>query len=567
MFKITIETKKGTPVADQVIESGNCLLGKSSDCDIRLHGWLLGKKHAVFERKDNGIFLTTLDSKVGVRVHGQPVESYGPISNEDVFQIDSYVVRLIDYKASSVLDSEESKEEKTDERQSTYIETERAKSESESVRIENRRELKNLYQQYRLEVNRELLKQMDLRRINVNNMDDSQLRSFSKKLISDIVDTLENDLPESIDRNQLVKQVLDESVGLGPLEDLIADDSISEIMVNSWSEIFYERSGKIYESDVTFTDEKAVLAAIERIVAPIGRRIDESSPTVDARLKDGSRVNAVIPPVALKGACITIRKFAKEKLKAKDLIDFGSITREMVDFLENAVKYKQNVIVSGGTGSGKTTLLNVLSNFIPVDERVITVEDSAELRLSIKNLINMESRPANQEGKGEIAIRDLVRNCLRMRPDRIIVGECRSGEALDMLQAMNTGHDGSLTTVHANNPRDCIGRTEVMVMMAGMDLPMLAIREQIASAVNVIIQQTRFSCGSRKVTSICEVAGVEGETIQLGEIFRYRPTGFDANGKVTGYFEATGAIPRLYEELKQRGLNPDLSIFQNSGKG
>jgi len=348
---------------------------------------------------------------------------------------------------------------------------------------------------------------------------------------------------------------------------MLLDDSITEIMVNSWEEVFYERSGKILESDITFTDERSVLAVIERIVAPLGRRIDESSPTVDARLKDGSRVNAVIPPVALKGACITIRKFAREKLQAQHLINYGSITREMVEFLKTVVKYKQNVVVSGGTGSGKTTLLNVLSNFIPADERVVTVEDSAELRLNIRNLISMEARPANQEGKGEISIRDLVKNCLRMRPDRIIVGECRSGEALDMLQAMNTGHDGSLTTVHANTPRDCVGRIEVMVMMAGMDLPILAIREQIASAVNIIIQQTRFSCGSRKVTSICEVSGVEGSTIQLGEIFRYRPTGFDENGKVQGHYEATGLVPGLYEQLRGRGLNPDMSIFQQSRDG
>ena len=432
---------------------------------------------------------------------------------------------------------------------------------NELIEHQESHEVKKIYQQARGRVSRELLQQMDLRRINVSEMDDAQLRSFSEKLITDIVREMD-DLPAEVNQQALIKQVLDEAVGLGPIEDLLADDSITEIMVNSSSEIFYERNGRITESNVTFTDERSVLAVIERIVAPLGRRIDESSPTVDARLKDGSRVNAVIPPIALKGPCITIRKFAKEKLQGSHLIEYGSITQEMVDFLQLAVHNKQNIVVSGGTGSGKTTLLNVLSNFIPKQERVITVEDSAELRLNIKNLINMEARPANQEGKGEVSIRDLVRNCLRMRPDRIVVGECRSGEALDMLQAMNTGHDGSLTTVHANSPRDCVARIEVMVMMAGMDLPILAIREQIASAVDIIIQQTRFSCGSRKVTSITEVSGVEGSTIQMGEIFRYRPTGFDEEGRVQGVYESTGLIPQLYEKLRGMGHNPDLSIFQ-----
>ena len=571
MFRIIIETKKGTQVADQVVESGQCLLGKSAECDIRLHGWLLAKKHALFELRGDGIYLTSLDLKVGVRVNGHQVEKYGPASKDDVFQIDSYLIRLVDFKSDSrPADAAREEQSSSAGAESLAIarhQVIRPRQADESLAsVEQRKLLKEQYQKMRLQVSRELLQQMDLRRINVNSMNDAQLRSFTEKLIMDIVEDLD-DIPPGISKKELIKQVLDEAVGLGPLEDMLLDDSITEIMVNSWEEIFYERSGKILESDITFTDERSVLAVIERIVAPLGRRIDESSPTVDARLKDGSRVNAVIPPVALKGACITIRKFAREKLQAQHLINYGSITREMVEFLKTVVKYKQNVVVSGGTGSGKTTLLNVLSNFIPADERVVTVEDSAELRLNIRNLISMEARPANQEGKGEISIRDLVKNCLRMRPDRIIVGECRSGEALDMLQAMNTGHDGSLTTVHANTPRDCVGRIEVMVMMAGMDLPILAIREQIASAVNIIIQQTRFSCGSRKVTSICEVSGVEGSTIQLGEIFRYRPTGFDENGKVQGHYEATGLVPGLYEQLRGRGLNPDMSIFQQPRAG
>ncbi|MGO2012484.1 CpaF family protein, partial [Pseudoalteromonas sp.] len=308
----------------------------------------------------------------------------------------------------------------------------------------------------------------------------------------------------------------------------------------------------------------AVLSAIERIVTPLGRRIDEGQPMVDARLKDGSRVNAIIPPLALKGPCITIRKFMSRKLEAEDLINFGSMSQAMVDFLKMTVVNKRNIVISGGTGSGKTTLLNVLSNFIPDDERIITVEDAAELKLYQPNLVSLEARPPNQEGKGAVEIRDLVKNCLRMRPDRIVVGECRGGEALDMLQAMNTGHDGSLTTAHANTPRDCISRLEVMVMMAGMDLPIQAIREQIGSAVNMIAQQSRFSDGSRRVTSICEVTGVEGNVLQLSEIFKFNQTGYDSNGKVLGEYLPTGMIPEFYEKLRERGVDVDLGIF-NTG--
>src|SRR5690606_8409370 len=298
--------------------------------------------------------------------------------------------------------------------------------------------------------------------------------------------------------------------------------------------IYFEKQGKIEKSLITFSDNKAVLSAIERIVAPLGRRIDESSPMVDARLKDGSRVNAIIPPLALKGPCITIRKFMQEKLTAEKLAGFNSISVPMIKFINLAVHNKLNIIISGGTGSGKTTLLNVLSNFIPSDERIVTIEDAAELKLNQPHIVSLEARPANQEGKGAVTIRELVKNSLRMRPDRIVVGECRSGEALDMLQAMNTGHDGSMTTVHSNSPRDCVARLEVLVLMSGMELPVRAIREQIASAVHIIIQQTRFACGSRKVTSISEVTGMEGETVQIAEIFGFRQTGFDEKGKVQG---------------------------------
>jgi pilus assembly protein CpaF len=410
-------------------------------------------------------------------------------------------------------------------------------------------------------VHGKLIKMMDLRRVDVSRMVETELRSTTSALINEIIADA-TDIPAGVDKIQLAKQVLDEVVGLGPLEDLLSDDTVTEIMVNRYDEIFIERSGKLTQSEVTFTSDKAVLQAIERIVAPLGRRIDESSPMVDARLKDGSRVNAVIPPLALKGCNITIRKFSKNKLHDSDLVKYNSVTADMMSFLKVAVEKGTNIVISGGTGSGKTTLLNVLSNYIPDDERIVTVEDAAELKLSQPNLVSLEARPANVEGKGGIHIRDLVKNCLRMRPDRIVVGECRGGEALDMLQAMNTGHDGSLTTAHANTPRDCIARIEVMVLMSGLDLPIQAIREQISSAVHLIVQQSRFPDGTRKVTHITELTGMEAGMIQMQDIFLFKQQGYGADGKIRGTFVATGAIPELYQSLSERGIPVDLSIFQ-----
>ncbi|WP_236905352.1 CpaF family protein [Collimonas arenae] len=368
--------------------------------------------------------------------------------------------------------------------------------------------------------------------------------------------------PKSVDTKELSKFVLDEAVGLGVLESLLADDSVTEIMVNGAHEIFIERAGQTRRSNIAFSSEKALMGVIERIVSPIGRRVDESSPLCDARLKDGSRVNIVIPPIALKGPSISIRKFAKRRLQVEDMIKYDSLDDAMVKFLKICVEQKKNIVISGGTGSGKTTLLNVISNLIPPFERIVTIEDAAELKLYHDNLVTLEARPANVEGRGLVSIRELVKNALRMRPDRIIVGECRGGEALDMLQAMNTGHDGSLTTGHANSPRDMLSRLEVMVLMAGMDLPITAIREQMASAVQIIVQQTRFACGTRKVTSITEVTGMERGVIQMQEIFRFQRAGFNDAGKVRGYFTPCGYVPTFYEELRDHGINPDFSIFE-----
>jgi pilus assembly protein CpaF len=349
--------------------------------------------------------------------------------------------------------------------------------------------------------------------------------------------------------------MIDEALGLGPLEPLLADETVSEVMVVNPQKIFVERAGMIYETGLQFTDDASAKAVIERIVTPLGRRIDESTPLVDARLKDGSRVNAVIRPLALGGACITIRKFAKEPLTLKNLIDYGALTPQMAKFLTRSVAVRKNILISGGTGSGKTTLLNVLSGAIPERERIVTIEDAAELRLSQPHVVSLESRPPNLEGKGEITIRDLVRNALRMRPDRIVVGECRGGEAVDMLQAMNTGHEGSMTTVHSNSPREALTRLETLCLMAGMDLPSRALREQIGSSLHLIVQQTRFSDGTRRITSIAEVVGMDDEgRLESREIFTFERTGTGLSGRIEGKYRMTGYLPSFLDEFITAGL-------------
>lgn len=367
------------------------------------------------------------------------------------------------------------------------------------------------------------------------------------------------------ERERLFQQVIADIIGLGPLDPLLQDDTITEIMVNGPKNVFVERKGKVMPAPVTFDDDNHVKRIIDRIVAPLGRRVDETSPMVDARLPDGSRVNVVIRPIALCGPTITIRKFSKTPLGVEDLIRFGSMTKEIAEFMRACVVSRLNMIISGGTGSGKTTLLNVLSSFIPNDERILTIENAAELQLQQEHVVSLESRPPNIEGKGEVTIQDLVVNSLRMRPERIVVGECRSKEALDMLQAMNTGHDGSLTTLHANTPRDAISRLEVMCLMAGMDLPPRAIREQVASAVDVIVQQQRLSDGSRKITNITEVQGMEGEMITMSDIFEFEQTGLnkDQNGKevIVGRIKPTGMRPRFESRLEDHGFHLPASVF------
>lgn len=374
----------------------------------------------------------------------------------------------------------------------------------------------------------------------------------------------ENMVLSNSEKSRLFEQVVADILGLGPLEPLLNDESVTEIMVNGPKMIFVEQKGKVTLSPATFESDDHVLRIIDRIVAPLGRRVDESSPYVDARLGDGSRVNVIIRPLALVGPTITIRKFSKTPLTVNDLIKFGSMTPEVAQFLRACVISALNVVVSGGTGSGKTTLLNVLSSFIPNDERILTIENAAELQLQQEHVVGLESRPSNIEGKGEVTIQDLVVNSLRMRPDRIIVGECRGGEALDMLQAMNTGHDGSLTTLHANSPRDALSRLEVLCLMSGMDLPVRAIKEQVASAIDLIIQQSRLRDGTRKIVNVTEIQGMEGEMITMSDIFEYELTGYE-DKRIVGRFRATGIRPKFYDRIEDSGITLPANIF-NPGR-
>lgn len=397
----------------------------------------------------------------------------------------------------------------------------------------------------------------------ISGIEEKEARKQIRAVVQKLID--EESLPLNTQtRHQIIKEIEDDVLGLGPLEALLYDPTIADILVNGYKKIYVERFGKLELTPVRFNDDNHLMKIIDRIVSKIGRRIDESSPMVDARLQDGSRVNAIIPPLSLDGPSLSIRRFAVDKMALDDLVARDALTDYMAEFLKNATKSKLNILISGGTGSGKTTMLNAISNFIPSNERIITLEDSAELQLQLPHVLRLETRPANVEGKGEVTLRDLVRNSLRMRPDRIVIGEVRSGEAFDMLQAMNTGHEGSLTTVHANNPRDALARLENMVSMAGLDMPANAIRKQIVSAIHIIIQLSRLEDGSRRIVSIQEVDGMEGDVITLTEIFKYHRRGIDEKGVVLGQYCSTGLIPKCMSTFKQRGLNADLAIFTHN---
>lgn len=570
MFDILLKDNKAG-MSTHTCSAKSCTVGRSSKNLVCIKGWRIASVHAEFSQEAKGLFVFDRSGGIGIKVNGTEVPSFGPLTNNDEIVIGPYRLsvkyELGDVQPQAEIQASDKPEigidsgtlDELDQPAPINLKSNIGVSSSPWKQKHNKDSRRQFLWHNR--IHQKLMHAMDLRRTDVESMNDEQLKETVNGLILEIIDSIKDDLPKDMDRTRLAKEVLDEAIGLGPLEELLADNSITEIMVNKFDDIYVEQAGKLQKTIITFSSDDAVRSVIERIVSPLGRRIDESSPMVDGRLKDGSRINAVIPPLAIKGPTLTIRKFAKQKLKIENLIDFGAISAPMATFLETTVINRKNIIISGGTGSGKTTFLNVLSNYIPKNERIITVEDSAELRLNQPHVVSLEARPANMEGVGGIAIRDLVKNCLRMRPDRIVVGECRGGEALDMLQAMNTGHDGSLTTVHANSPRDLISRLEVMVMMAGMDLPERAIREQVTSAVHVVVQQARFADGSRKITHITEITGMESGRVQMQDIFVFKQKGFDAEGTVLGHFKATGRVPEFYEDLKQRGIPADMNIF------
>jgi pilus assembly protein CpaF len=415
------------------------------------------------------------------------------------------------------------------------------------------------FDQLKVRIHQQLVQRLDVQ--NLKALPPDTVRAEVRVVIRDLCQN-ERGLLSSTDQERLMDEVMDETFGLGPLEALLKDPTITDILINRWDKIYVERRGRLEQSDIRFRDNAHLRQIIDRIVGLVGRRIDETSPMVDARLADGSRVNAIIPPLALDGPAMSIRRFGAKPMQLEDLIRHGAFPAQVMDFLSAAVQARCNILISGGTGSGKTTLLNCLSRYIPPDERVVTIEDAAELQLQQPHVVRLETRPQNIEGRGEVTQRDLVKNCLRMRPDRIIIGEVRSGEALDMLQAMNTGHDGSMTTVHANTTRDALARLEVMIAMAGYDIPMRALRHQIASALQIVVQAARLTGGKRKVTRVTEITGMEGDGIQAHDIFQYEQTGVDGNGQAIGTFVVNGIRPRVCDKIEARGIPLPTELFQ-----
>ncbi len=564
MLKITTGKEKGRTL--ELTADTPLTIGRSESSGFCIPDKKVSRRHAEIVSAGENVFITDLSSRTGTRVNGRAIAQRTPLCIGDTIQIgetDLVLEKTEDAKAAPL--PRTTAPAKTE----PPVRTEKTQTQRNLPLYSAQESLAELYSSSMLT----LAKRVQTRVLELLNIDaaakeisNSEMRPKVADAVDQILREIRHEIPSSVKLDQFRQILLDDLIGLGPLSPLLRDGSISEIMINGSENIFIESKGLLYRSAAKFNSESHLQAIIQRIVEPLGRHIDAASPMVDARLEDGSRVNAVIPPLALDGSLVTIRKFASKKLTDDDLIKFGSLTKPMALFLREAVRARRNILVSGGTGSGKTTLLNILSQFIPEKERIITVEDSAELRLSHENLCRLEARPANVEGQGRITIRDLVVNTLRMRPDRIIVGECRGAEALDMLQAMNTGHDGSMTTCHANNPRDALSRLENMVMMAGFELPSAAIREQIASAIHLIVQQTRLPDGSRKIVKISEVTGREGNTILLQDIFTFEQEGFDENFHVIGRHTATGNIPTFVDELRQAGdLELDMSVFVPEG--
>lgn len=548
-----------------------CRIGRASRCEVSLSGWRVAKRHAEIREVAGGLLLEDSGSITGTLVNGQRVDRFGPLTPADEIDIGGFRLVIRTSEIRTVQTEEPTSQSKAwaqspvNDRSSLHHKTPTLSpaSPSASAAIQAIGPLVSqappsppgLLQSWSARMQRETLRALDLRRQDLSHLSDEALRAQVSDLVRHLIAGIDN-MPTEIDVEQLVREVVDAALGLGPLDLLLKDGSISEIMVNGPTEIWLERQGRLMRSALSFQSESDLRRVLDRIVTPLGRRIDEGSPMVDARLSDGSRVNAILAPLSLRGSALTIRRFARSLMSVSDLVTRGSASPQMLEFLQVCVASRRNIIISGGTGSGKTTLLNLLSNLIPEGERVITIEDSAELSLRGAHVVSLEARPPNLEQKGEVTIRDLVRNALRMRPDRIVIGECRGAEALDMLQAMNTGHDGSLTTLHANSARDVTSRLEVLCLMAGMDLPVQALREQVASAIDLIVHQARFADGVRRITTIAEVTGIESGRIQMQTLFEYRA------GKG---FCACDAVPNFYEELSRGGAALDLSVFASQG--
>ena len=561
MMRLKITTAEGERRTFSLEGKLPLIIGRSEQAGLCIADRKVSRRHARISMDGEGaLFLEDLSSRTGTRVNGQTVSGRIRIAPGDVIELGE--TELVPERA------EESAPPLPE------VHAVDAPSPAPPAAASGHKlpiyaeqtSLVALYSETMLQLAKQVQSRV-LELLNIGNfsaaeMSKSEMRPRVEGAVDQILREIRHEIPSTVKLEQFRQILLDDLIGLGPLSPLLRDATISEIMINGPENIFVESRGLLYRTAAKFSSESHLQSIIQRIVEPLGRHVDAASPMVDARLEDGSRVNAVIPPLALDGSLVTIRKFPAHKLTDEDLIRFGTLTRPMALFLKEAVRARRNILVSGGTGSGKTTLLNILSQFIPEKERIITVEDSAELKLSHENLCRLEARPANVEGQGRVTIRDLVINTLRMRPDRIIVGECRGAEALDMLQAMNTGHDGSMTTCHANNPRDALSRLENMVMMAGFELPSSAIREQIASAIHLIVQQTRLPDGSRKIVKISEVTGREGSTILLQDIFTFEQEGFDEKFHVIGHHSATGNIPKFIDELRQAGdLELDMSVF------
>ncbi len=562
----------GCALQTRRIERGRYTIGRGLGADIRLRHPSVARRHLLLSVDDAEMLVIDTGVADSIRRNGVVVSDMAPIKQGDTFSIGDCELKVIrgaaDLSTAHTLDDSQSTVIMTRPRPAApAVPNAAAMSESRSQAASTPSEPSVELRALQVRVQELVLRELDLfRRTALNSLASADLREEAKQAIERIIASGAVQLPAGLNQTRFTAEMTAEIMGYGPIEPFLADDSVSEVMVNGPNQIYVERRGQLAPVSARFINTDSLMRVIERIVTPLGRRIDEGVPMVDARLPDGSRVNAIIPPLSLVGPILTIRKFSRQRFSMDRLVELGALTPQMSQFLRLCVTFRKNILVSGGTGSGKTTFLNALSESIPSGERIVTIEDAAELKLVQPHVLSLEARPANVEGRGEITIRELVRNSLRMRPDRIIVGECRGGEALDMLQAMNTGHDGSMTTGHANSPRDLLSRLEVMVLMAGMDLPVRAIREQIASAVNIIVQQTRFSDGRRRVTSIVEVDGMEGEVILTQPLFAFKQRGIGPSGEILGDYTGFGQAPHFYEDLETAGVKLDRSIFAASDR-